>query len=178
MERENPILHYFIFDTPEIQLTDEGKLPHTPQVDFVHQISYYISNSTLNQCGKVHCYIKNENHVVDVSPFLKIPKSQKEFRRLLRQALRGAEVTVGTTQVMRLRKILPELPKLQFSLNPYANKTANPSEVLKDSAAFFMNPTDPSAPKVPEICFSEYPLPVLNQVSNIIGSTERFINVQ
>ena len=170
---EQIVLSFFV-DLREIDICLGKKLTPTNQIEFGHQILSFLNSTSLNQTNRIRIHLNTKSHIIDVSPMLSVPPCVNEFVSLLHECLLKSEIRVGGVKVMWVRKNPLPIPENSYVLSPYSNKTSNPETIVSKSADFVLslNPSDAN-----EVCFSHYPLSVLNQSALIVSAYESSLNL-
>lgn len=171
-----PSLVYVTIDLSDVDLNDEGKLPHSPQLDFAHEILYSLNKTSFWQCGRIRVFLEAKKVIIEVSPLLNVPSSLKEFRQSLKKILRGEEVKSSKTKLLTIRKNMKQLPKRRFTVSPHANKVIDPNSLVNSSVLLCLSLNDERG-HYDHACFSKYPLSPLNQCMSVVSAYENANNI-
>ncbi|KAK8886985.1 hypothetical protein M9Y10_038020 [Tritrichomonas musculus] len=167
---------YLTIDITDVHITDDDKLVKTPQLDFAHEIVYSLNRTSLWQFGRIHAFLEAEQMTIEISPALSIPPSLKEFRHLIKDIMLGREVKSGNINLLKIRTDSPKLPKTRYTVDPYANLVINPL-TLKDESIVLCLSLNTEAGTNTHACFSNYPVPFVNQCLNVASCMERRSNI-
>ena len=167
---------YLTIDITDVSITDDDKLTKTPQLDFAHEILYSLNRTSLWQFGRIHTFLEAERMTIEISPALSIPSSLKEFRHLIKDVMMGREVKSGNISLLKIRTDSPKLPKTRYTVDPYANLVINP-QTMKDESIVLCLSLNTKAGVNTHACFSNYPVPPVNQCLNVASCMERKANI-
>lgn len=167
---------YLTIDISDAIITEEEKLTKTPQLDFAHEIVYSLNRTSLWQFGRIHAFLESEQMTIEISPALSVPSSLKEFRHLIKDVMMGREVKSGNINLLKIRTDAPKLPKVRYTVDPYAKLVINPQTMNDESVTLCLS-LNTEAGRNTHACFSNYPLPCVNQCLNVVSSMERRSNI-
>lgn len=165
-----------MIDISDVSITEDDKLTKTPQLDFAHEIVYSLNRTSLWQFGRIHAFLEAEQMTIEISPALSVPSSLKEFRHLLKDVMMGVEVKSGNINLLKIRTDAPKLPKVRYTVDPYAKQVINPQTMNEESIALCLS-LKTEAGMNTHACFSNYPLPPVNQCLNVALAMERKANI-
>lgn len=162
----------FLINMDEVDVTLDGSLIPTPQLDFGHQIIYYLTNTTMNLFNKIKIYIKTKRVNIELSSMFKIPASLPEFVLILHDCISSGSFVIDGKRMMTVKKILPNLPNIRYSLCSMAQKVLNPETLVVDEPILLELCYDHNKLEFPKVCLSKYPVVPLVQVSSLVHVIE------
>ena len=167
---------YLTIDISEVFIDDNEKLSYTPQLDFAHEIIYSLNRTSLWQMAKIYVLLETEKATIEISPVLSVSPSLKEFRHQIKSVMLGKEIKSGKISLMKIKTDAPKLPKIKYTVDPYANKVMDPN-AMNDEPVLLCLSINPSAGRNEHVCFSKYPLPPINQCLNVVAAIEKRLDI-